>query len=347
MVGQTDGTAFVEVLKGGSLKYLGRLPTQTTPAIWRDIKVIGSHAYISSESPNHGIQIFNLTKLLTIGNKPKVFDIKSDLTARFDLVGSAHNVIANKETNNIYIVGAETNAACKGSNGGLVMIDVKDPSKPKLLGCAGQDGYIHDATCMTYRGMDKQFYGHEICLTFNEDTFNVYDVTDKKNPVIVSKSTYDGFEGKGAYTHQGWVVDKDYNYLLLDDELDEEYRGRKGGDTRTTTYIFDISSLAKPKWTGKYKSPVSAIDHNLYVVNGLAYMANYGSGLRVVDVSRLAEDPTGGNMKEVANFDCWPEDDDNPQAEFSGAWSSYMWFKSGTVILNCIERGVFALKLNV
>jgi hypothetical protein len=37
--------------------------------------------------------------------------------------------------------------------------------------------------------------------------------------------------------------------------------------------------------------------------NGWAYESNYGSGLRVVDVSSVAKDPTGGAFAEVAFFD--------------------------------------------
>lgn len=39
------------------------------------------------------------------------------------------------------------------------------------------------------------------------------------------------------------------------------------------------------------------------IQEGLAYESNYGSGLRVVDVSSVTTDPTGGHFKEVAFFD--------------------------------------------
>lgn len=39
-VGQTDGTAFVEIGPQGGISYIGRLPTQTINSLWRDIKVI-------------------------------------------------------------------------------------------------------------------------------------------------------------------------------------------------------------------------------------------------------------------------------------------------------------------
>ena len=73
-MGQTDGTAFVEVMKDGSLKYAGRLPTQTVASVWRDIKVIRDHAYIGSEAPDHGLQIFDLKKLIrNYPNGPPTF----------------------------------------------------------------------------------------------------------------------------------------------------------------------------------------------------------------------------------------------------------------------------------
>lgn len=39
------------------------------------------------------------------------------------------------------------------------------------------------------------------------------------------------------------------------------------------------------------------------IQEGLAYESNYGSGLRVVDVSSVTTDPTGGHFKEIAFFD--------------------------------------------
>lgn len=325
---------------------MGRLPTQTSNSLWRDLKVIGDHVYIGSEAASHGLQIFDLTKLLNLNStSPVVFSVDNDLTAHFSEFGSSHNIVANPETNTIYAVGAGSSAACSGSNGGLIMVDVSDPASPTLLGCAGEDGYVHDAQCVVYTGIDTAFTDHEICFAFNEDTFTIYDVTDKTNPQVLSTTLYEGYNGKGAYTHQGWVADADFKYLLLDDELDEMYRDQAGEDGHTTTYVFDISDLTTPVWSGQYKGPVLSIDHNQYIVDGVSYQANYASGLRVVDVSAVAEDPTGGNISELGFFDCYPEDDENPEVEFYGAWSVYPYFESGTVILNCIEHGLFALKV--
>jgi choice-of-anchor B domain-containing protein len=113
----------------------------------------------------------------------------------------------------------------------------------------------------------------------------------------------------------------------------------------TTTYIFDIKNLAAPKHTGTYQSPVRSIDHNQYVVDGLTYQSNYGSGLRIVDVSSVAKDPTGAGFEEVGFFDVHPEDDEvGGEVEFVGSWSVYPYFPSGYILLNSIERGIYSLK---
>lgn len=344
LVGQNDGTAFVEVLSDGSLDYIGRLPTQTVSSIWRDIKVIGDYAYIGSEASNHGMQIFDLKKLLDVKPRvdstfsPRTFSVRSDLTAHYSGFGSSHNIVANPATNMVYAVGTASSAGCRG---GLWMVDVSNPARPQYRGCVSSDGYVHDAQCVVYNGVDADFNGHEICFNYNEDSLTIVDVTDKSRPVQLSKTSYRG----ASYTHQGWVADPQFKVLLLDDELDEYYGNGQASDKQTTTYVVDISDLTRPVFTGIYKSPVRSIDHNQYVVNGLSYQSNYGSGLRIVDVSSAADgDFQGAEFTEVGFFDCYPEDDNAPDAQFYGTWSVYPYFKSGIIVLNSIERGLFALK---
>ncbi|KAL8935010.1 MAG: hypothetical protein Q9216_005630, partial [Gyalolechia sp. 2 TL-2023] len=320
-VGQTDGTAFVEVDKAGQLKYLGRLPTQTVSSPWRDMKVINGYLYVGSEAAGHGMQIFDMRKLLTL-RRPKTFSTVTDLTALYSGFGSSHNIVAHEEKNMIYAVGTSRNLPCRG---GLFMVDVSNPAKPVSPGCVSQDGYVHDAQCVVYNGPDARYQGKEICFNYNEDTLTIVDVTDKKAPVQISRTPYVG----SAYTHQGWLTSSsDMTFLLLDDELDETDQTGAAANGRTTTYIFNITSLAAPTNTGYYQSPVKSIDHNQYVVNGLSYQSNYNSGLRIVDVTSVEADPTGKGFKQVGFFDVHPEDDSvGGIVEFSGSWSVYPYFR--------------------
>jgi len=349
IVGQTDGVAFVEVNKDGSLSYIGRLDTQTQVVSWRDIKVIGDYAYIGSEANDHGLQIFNLNKLEDVKPwynpwfyKPKVFSKEKDITL-YKGFGASHNIVAHEEVNMIYAVGGRSGANARNTTcaGGFFMVDVSNPEKPTSPGCVGQDGYVHDAQCVIYKGPSKQYRNREICFSFNEDTLTVMDMTNKKDPKVVSRTPYVG----NAYSHQGWIVDKNMEYLLLDDELDEQNKVGPAADGFTTTYIFNIANIEAPINTGLFKSPARSIDHNQYIIDGLSYQANYGSGLRIVDVSSIPRDPTGEKVKEVGFFDCHPEDDEvNGVVEFLGSWSVYPYFKSGYILLNSIERGVYTLK---
>ncbi|KAG5820373.1 hypothetical protein H9Q74_000630 [Fusarium xylarioides] len=214
LLGQSDGTAFAEVHPDGSLTYVGRLPTQTVASSWRDIKVIGNYAYIGSEAAGHGLQIFDLTKLLNTDKaNPPTFSIRSDLAAHFSAFGNSHNIVANEETALIAAVGTAYDLKCRA---GLWMIDVSNPKRPQDAGCVASDGYVHDAQCVIYRGPQKAFQGREICFNYNEDALTIVDISRRTMPRQLSRTTYNG----ATYTHQGWLTE-DHKYLLLDDELDE------------------------------------------------------------------------------------------------------------------------------
>jgi choice-of-anchor B domain-containing protein len=229
-IGITNGTAFAEVTSKGKLEYLGRLPAQGEPVIWQEMKTLNSYLFVGSEGKDHGVQIFDMRKLLKLSpKKPKTFDPLKDLTSWFNdltegagIVGRSHNVVTNEEKNYAVAVGsggrAGRNDTCAG---GLIFINVDDITKPYKEGCAPQDGYVHDAQCIVYRGPHKKYYGRDICYGYNEDTLTIYDVTNKKgtnSTRIISRTPYKG----ATYTHQGWVLDPMWQtHLVMDDELDE------------------------------------------------------------------------------------------------------------------------------
>ncbi|KIM48671.1 hypothetical protein M413DRAFT_437855 [Hebeloma cylindrosporum] len=361
-VGQRDGAAFAEVVgKGwwnyvpfigkaeGSLDYIGRLPHYSVASLWREIRDYkGRYAIIGSEAVGHGIQIFDMRKLLDVrpswnrlSTKAKLFDIVSDSYHFADLpVGRTHNVVSAAASNHIISVGAQPrNDTCRS---GLIFIDLTDIANPKRTGCAADDGYFHDAQCLIYHGPDKKYEGTEICYGYNEDSLTIYNITDKTATNIISKTSYDG----ATYTHQGWVLDTNNQaFLLMDDELDEVDKKGAAADQHATTLIWNITSLENPILSGTWKSDSIAIDHNQYVKNFFSYQSNYGSGLRILDVASIPIDPTGAGIKEVAFLDIFPEDDnitDSP--EFIGSWHNYPYFSSGHIVLNTYDKGAFVVK---
>jgi choice-of-anchor B domain-containing protein len=322
-----DGTSFVDVTDGENPIVLGFLPTQTTSTIWRDVKVYKDHAFIVSEAPNHGMQIFDLTQLRDMsGDSVQTLEP----TYYYDQFGSAHNIVINEESGYAYIVGTRT------CDGGLHIVDISSPANATCAGCFWQDGYTHDAQCVNYDGPDSQYVGKEICFCYNEDTLTIVDVTNKHAMVEIARKPYDGSQ----YTHQGWLT-MDSRFLFLNDELDEQAGTTGGPDNgkNTRTLIWDVSDLDNPVWVNTFFSTLTAVDHNLYVNGTYVFEANYCAGLRILKFT----DPIIGapRLTEVAYFDVAPNCDGT---SFFGSWSNYPYFASGNIIVSSIERGLFVLR---
>jgi choice-of-anchor B domain-containing protein len=316
----SNGTAFVDISDPLNPVHVGFLPTHNTETLWRDVKTYADHAFIVSEASGHGMQVFDLTQLRTVTNPPVTFAE----TAHYDGVGNVHNIVINESTGFAYAVGANQ------CSGGLHMIDIRDPQNPTFAGCFSADGYTHDAQCVSYHGPDTEHRGSEICFACNEDTITIVDVTDKQNPVQLSRFTYPDV----AYVHQGWLTD-DHVYFIQDDELDEW-----SFSVGTTTYSWDVTDLDNPVLAGAREAATPAIDHNQYTRGQLIYQANYTAGMRILDLDGVAT----GTLVESAYFDTHPAGD---QVDFDGAWSVYPYFASGVVIINTMDEGLFIVRPSI
>ena len=80
------GTSFIDITDGINPIVLGHLPTNTVNSIWRDVKTYGTFALIVSEASNHGMQVFDLTKLrdIDITNAPVTFSADAVFNIRFN-----------------------------------------------------------------------------------------------------------------------------------------------------------------------------------------------------------------------------------------------------------------------
>ncbi|MCP4460351.1 MAG: choice-of-anchor B family protein, partial [Cytophagales bacterium] len=102
----------------------------------------------------------------------------------------------------------------------------------------------------------------------------------------------------------------------------------------TKTFIWDVQDLDAPLFLGTFVHSTVSIDHNLYIVDDMVFQSNYTSGLRILDISDIAN----ANLEQLAFFDTYPENDD---PHFLGTWSNYPFFDSGVVPVSDFTRGLF------
>ncbi len=338
LMGLQNGTVVIDVTDPEQPLEVGTIFGRGST--WRDVKVYQyfdqadsrykAYAYVTTEARAQGLQVLDLTDLPN----------QVTLAATVDAFSTAHNVyVSNVDYSNstalpghtayLYIEGADL------SNGAFRVYNLNDPVTPELQARPPNGtGYVHDATSLIItdsRTSDCQ-NGHNPCelfVDFNENTVDIWDVTDLAQPTMLSSTGYSG----ASFTHSGWWSE-DKMTLFIQDELDEQERG-----LNTTLRALDISDLLNPTIVGTYTGQTQAIDHNGFTLGNYYYMSNYRRGLSVIDVS----DPS--NMKDVALFDTFAVPA-NDLADFNGAWGVYPYLPSGSIIVSDTSYGLFVLKLN-
>ncbi|MCA1762959.1 MAG: choice-of-anchor B family protein, partial [Cryomorphaceae bacterium] len=317
--GAHNKTAFIDISSPAYPIYLGYLPTATTGSLWRDVKVVDNYAYIVSEAEQHGMQVFDLTRLesLLASEIPLVFDAD----ALYNGFGNCHNIVADTANKFVYAVGTGT------FSGGPHIIDVQDPLNPTYAGSNAQAGYTHDAQVFTYTGPDQDHVGKEICVGFNEDIIAVYDATDKTDVNLISTEDYDNV----GYVHQGWFTE-DQRYMISNDETDELDFG-----INTRSILWDMQNLDNPQVIDYVDLGTPSVDHNLYIKGDMVYESNYTTGLRVLDILEIED----GHLEPFGFYDVFPQAD---LAAFFGSWSNYPYFESGVIAVSNMYGSFHALR---
>lgn len=284
-------------------------------SFWHDVKVVGTYAYGVSEGGS-GVQVMDLSDIDN-GNVSLVRNWAASGHS------TTHNIVTNPDTGSLWLVGANV------GNGGLVHLDLSDPTRPAISG-GWTNMYVHDAQVVTWEG--GPFDGREIAFVasgldggWTQTGLRIVDVTNPSSPQTLATHFY----GNAGYSHQLWLS-ADRQYLYLNDELDEQ----SGFVSTTTTRVIDVSDLSNPVNAGTFTTGLPSVDHNLYTRDEFIFQANYRSGLRIFDGS----DPV--NPIEIGFIDTFPGSNSD---SFNGAWSVYPFFESGTVIVSDIERGLFIL----
>ncbi|HSK38126.1 MAG TPA: choice-of-anchor B family protein [Arenibaculum sp.] len=345
IIGLLNGTAVVDVTDPENPVEIGTIPGHD--AVWRDIKVYQfedpasgrrkAFAYVTADFPSapQGLQIIDLSEL----------PASISLAATWNGIARAHNVYlgnvdyATGET----LAGHEPTVYIAGSNrngGAFLGLDITDPTAPTEVATPMPGAqYIHDGTSLIISdernsacrsGANPPSGGHDPCeifVDFNEDTLDLWDVTDKTKPLKLSTTPY----ADASYTHSGWWSE-DKRFVFLHDELDEQDKG-----LNTTVRVFDINDLVKPVLAGTWTGTTRAIDHNGFTVGDRYYISNYRRGLTILDVSNPA------TPVETGFFDTFPSPADD-SAVFNGAWGVYPFLPSGTIVVSDIEGGLFVLR---
>ena len=337
LIGLRNGTAIVDVTNPNAPTEVGTISGNTST--WRDIKVYqcqddtsgdyNAWAYVTTET-SQGLQVIDLNDL---PNSVSLQTTVSEFT-------TAHNVyLANVDyTTNAALPNMEPFIYIAGSNrssGAYRVFSLADPSKPYLLTTPPiGTGYVHDATTMviTDSRTAQCAAGHNPCellIDFNENSVDIWDMTDKTTPSQISSTPYNG----ARYTHSGWWS-ADKSFVFIQDELDEQLLG-----LNTTLRTLDISDLASPTVTSTWTGPDQSIDHNGFTKGNRYYMSNYRSGLTVLDVTN----PNDISMSGF--FDTFVVPSEN-SANFDGAWGTYPYLASGNLLVSDINYGLFVLKDN-
>ena len=331
IVGFNTGTGVFDVTDATNPREIGFIDGQV--AGWRDIKVYQffdgaadrwrAYAYVTTDGSTDGLFVIDL------GGLPhgiRRVSYASDIIR-------AHNVYASNTdySTGLSLSGSMPTLVIAGSsiaNGRYRSYSLINPASPAFISGSDGVGYMHDAASfnITDARKDTQCVNAgaycEVLIDFNEDVFEIWDVTTKSQPVMLSSTSY----ANVGYVHSGWWSE-DRQFVFVHDELDERDRG-----LATTLRVFSVADLRNPVLVGTWTGPTAAIDHNGFVRGNRYYMSNYTRGLTILDITNPANPLAAGRL------DTYPVSD---STMFNGAWGAYPFFWSGNIAISDIDSGFY------
>lgn len=331
IVGFSFGTAVFDVSDATNPREVGFIAGQTTT--WRDIKVYQSfdasasrwnaYAYVTTDGSTDGLFVIDMTGL---PHSVSRVNYSGD-------IASAHNVyVTNTDySTGISLTGDTPTLIIAGSdndNGRYRSYSLANPGSPSFITGGTGSGYMHDASSMIITDARKDTQcvnaaAHcDVLLDFNENSFEIWDVTNTGNPVQLSNTPY----VNASYVHSGWWSE-DKQFLFVHDELDE-----RNLLLPTTLRIFSLADLTQPTLAGTWSGPTTAIDHNGFTRGNRYYMSNYTRGLTILDITDAA------NPADIGRLDTYPMSD---ATGFLGAWGAYPFFYSGNIAISDIDSGFY------
>ncbi|MCW1968990.1 MAG: choice-of-anchor B family protein, partial [Anaerolineae bacterium] len=339
LVGVSNGTAIFDVTDALNPREIVTIPAVQNA--WREMRTYQfwseaerrwqAYAYIVTESWGQGLQIVDLSHL----------PLTATLVTTDHYLQKAHTIhIGDVDyTYGITKTGAAAYAFVNGTNlerGAFHLLDLSNPISPTKVSTPTQSAnYTHDGISFVITDSRTAECANpllilngpmcELYVDFNQTKVDVFDVTNKTNPTLLSSITY----SNARYVHSGWWT-TDRRYVTVHDERDEFDLG-----ISMTVRALDLGSLRSPQIITIFQSNIPAIDHNGYVLGDHYYQSSYQRGLMIFDIS----DPR--TLRPIASFDTYP-DGDLPR--YNGAWGTYPFFPSGNIAIGDIENGLFMVR---
>jgi choice-of-anchor B domain-containing protein len=199
-------------------------------------------------------------------------------------------------------------------------VDVSAPAAPFEVG-----RYMFPGNANVLNG------GHDLYLTTRGGRTYAYlnrlrsglEVLDVTDPAAMTK--VGSLLLPATVSHSGWFFEVDgHHYFAHTDE---------GFDQGMT--VLNVDDVASPEVVSTYRSRPGISIHNMRVHDGIAYIAYYVDGLRVVDL----RDPA--NPVEIAHYDTLPPEEE--RSLFSGAWGVDL--DGGLIFVSDMDTGVYGLRL--
>lgn len=244
LVGVYNGFSIVDIDTPSNPKQVQFISGSST--VWRDIKVWGDYAYVTSEG-NDALLIVDLSGL------PGTVQTytRSPLG-----MSSAHNIFIDEQGRG-FIVGADVNV------GGAIIVDIAaNPTNPPVL-AHYTNYYMHD---IFVRG--DTMWGAMI----NDGFVMVVDISNLNT--INQLSNVMGVQNTPSnYAHNVWLSDNN-NHMFTTDERSNAFIG-----------AYDVSNLANIDETDRIQSSPgqNVIPHNTFFSNNFLFTSYYRDGVTVHD----------------------------------------------------------------
>lgn len=271
----------------------------TDPANLREIKFIPSNRSTWKDIKTFGHYAYVVNES---GGGMQILDLSKlpndvPVAAVYTGFTTSHNLYIDEERKILFAEGNHSQP--------VRLFSLEDPLAPVQLSSLGvecHDIYAKNGLVYVSEG------GH--------GTIGIFNYDDPRNPHLVSRFQI----RRAGYVHNAWPTE-DGRYLMTTEE-----------NTGKTMKLFDLADLNDVQQVGEVIGP-GKLAHNTHIKGNFAYVAHYGSGMRIYDVSNPSQ-PT-----ETAYW----QKNSTPGRGFVSAWGAYPFFKSGKILISDIEDGLFVV----